>query len=248
MGGSPPESDQFDEAIEIYRKGGTSSEFTQKITEAQREKDEQNIQQQLNEAQAAFDQKQFAKAIEHLTNIPDKAEPRVKDQIHDNLVKWADHGEWADGAEALKKLKESFVDDSGIRSWYVNWLYLWAQALLKGQVTAETMAEAKVADEAMVEAKTRCQEILTAGVDTPVLDLRGASTSASESADKNLRREACALHTEISLRQAQICLSQDNLTEAQTLFKEALDLPLSPGELARKDPRDASRVCSRESN
>ena len=222
---------QFDEAVEIYREGGTSSDFTRKITQTLREKDEHNIQQQLHEAQAAFDQKQFAKAVGHLTNIPDEAGPRVKGQIRNNLMKWANYGEWADGAEALEYLKTSFVDDPEIRSWYVNWLYLWAQALLKDQVTAVTMAEARATDKAMIEAKTHCQEILTAGVDTPVLDLLGASTSESASAEKDLRREACALHTEISLRQAQICLGWDKLTEAQTLFKEALDLPHPPKNL-----------------
>jgi tetratricopeptide (TPR) repeat protein len=223
---------QFEKAIDIYWRGRPESEFKPKIEQAQQEKEEQHIQQQLNDAQAALDQKQFAKAIEHLTRIPDKAGPRVRDLIHDTLVKWTDNGEWANGAEALKELKEAFVDDPGIRSWYVNWLYLWAQALLKGQVTAEAMAEAKIAVEAMVQAKTRCQEILTAGVDTLVLDLRGASTSVS--AEKDLRHEVCTLYTEISLRQAQICLRQDDVTEAQTLFKEALDLPLPPENLQER--------------
>ncbi|HXV99103.1 MAG TPA: hypothetical protein VEC93_11830, partial [Anaerolineae bacterium] len=180
------------------------------------------ISLQLDQARAELAQDHLDAAFQRLTALGEESRADIKTLIRTYVRQKARSSEWKTGVAALERLSNLFTQDPETIFWHANGLFLWAQALVpNGKPTPES-----------AQAKKLCQKILNyAPPETPLLDLLAEAETLVEKEAGGLWRHVCALAAHIALIQAQNYLSQNNLDQAEKLFKETLALPTPPENL-----------------
>lgn len=180
------------------------------------------ISLQLDQARAELAHDDLDAAFQRMTALGEESRADIKTMIRSYVRQKARSSDWKTGVAALERLSHLFTQDPETSSWHANGLFLWAQALVpNGKATPES-----------AQAKKLCQKILKdAPAETSLLDLLTETEVPVEKEAGGLRRNVCDLATHIALIQAQNYLSQNNLDQAEKLFKETLSLPIPPDNL-----------------
>ncbi len=175
----------------------------------------------LDQVEAELAQSRLDNAFQHMDILGNGAEEKIKTLVRDYIRHKARQREWEDGADALKRLSEKLPEDQDTIDWLANWQFLWAR-----DISSEHRFDRNPA-----QAKALCYETLslTRGDDTPYIDLLGEVDPSPDQETISLQRSTCALLTDILLEEAESCLDDVNLPEAQARFEEAQEL-LSPPE------------------
>ncbi|MBE7468673.1 MAG: hypothetical protein DPW09_27440 [Anaerolineae bacterium] len=195
------------------------------------------IDLELDQAEAELEQDHLETAFQHLANLGDENQARIKSRVRDYIRKKASPGGWKNGANALNRLKNLLAQDPEPTYWYANWLFRWAEALF---------SEDKPDSEPAQKAHKLCQEILDEAVappETPWLDLMAEAETPPTIEPAGLRHQVCNLAAKIGLTQAQASLNRNNLDEAIELFRQTLRLS-APPETVKGDIRDKLQAFS----
>ncbi len=171
-------------------------------------------------AQDELDKGRLDAAFDCLANLSGAARPRFKNLVRTHLQGRAKQGQWVAGYAALKRLVEHMPGDGEAVTWRANWLFSWAQALFSAEKRKRSL-----------QAKCLCLRILDADrvpLGTPLAGLRADDASPGRQGARDVRHCACVLLAEILVGQVRTCLSEGNLAQAESHFREALGLPLPP--------------------